>query len=714
MPTVNHTVSMYLHGPGQVRHHTDMVVNYAGTNVPIYRHNVMEEDYQIIGWDEWTLDSSKDFDGLWPSQGPSTGSGGNIGTNYLTRSGNELATKFWDWQPNPSRTGLSQSYEIWHVRGSENPTDYLDVEDTGNPDATFKARSNWNIEIFIDSNGAAWTLWWNRKESVQIQKLNTTTNSFEWVVDRTCVEWATRYAISKWKAIQDGDKLHIVWMDHNENASQDEEWKFYYSQWDMGTESWNVQDELVRDISSYVDAFLAERGSIDIVVRSGGEVVVWHPGPERTQGTLTRAQHEYSRRTGTDTWVNATWINGETNWRTEYYHSTFKCVLGDNDRIHFFYSGYDGSNFKLYHRSLSNINVLDTEQLVESDPSVNVNLNTYAGNSTVTRLDGADTYIYLFKPWNDGQTDNNIRYWKLKSEAIPTIIGTTFAHSQGLTHRSADQQFFGSQALPFTSLDGTVNFFRGEYDIYTTISPGDRWHQIHDGLGGFIYTQKLVTGDFDSVRQMFGRYQEPRGEVTQGINWTYPRPVWEWCWPHVVTGDGTQGNLLHSGGHFVKDNQDYFFWFTIVLGYSGKLKGLFLFVHPAKDLPSVKATHVTDMILKPRPIDHTTDMRIVALGGTQIIDHFIDMVVVARLTETHDIDMIAVDVRTKDHTVDMLLSLEVEFTVAVVTSFSVNVDYTLETPPPIQATKLRDIVSYETGTRGSSYSGRKKRRIDRD
>jgi hypothetical protein len=143
-------------------------------------------------------------------------------------------------------------------------------------------------------------------------------------------------------------------------------------------------------------------------------------------------------------------------------------------------------------------------------------------------------------------------------------------------------------------------------------------------------------------------------------------------------------------------------------------------MYELKELPKLIVDHTTDMILKKTETpDHTTDMRIVELAGTQIIDHFTDMVVVERVITDHTVDMVAVDVRTKDHTVDMLLTGEIIFTVAVTIAHTVDVSYTLETPPPIQATNLRSITSHSTGVSngsggGSSYSRRKKRRIDRD
>lgn len=669
----------------------------------------MTEEYRFLDWHEWTLDSSKDFIGIWSSGGPSNP---NVGKNYLTLSGNEYATKFWDWNHDPARTGLTQSYEAWHVRGSPNPT----TEDEINPDLdasdwTWRTES-YELRLFVDSNEDVWTLWWNGINVVQIQKLNQTTNCFEWVADRSCVLWSdSAIAISSFRVVQDGDDLHIVWMDHNQTTSGSvENWRVYYSSWDMSTGAWNYQDELVRDTST--ESFVSRTCFADIAVRSTGEVVIWHPGIIRTQGTQTGPRHEYSRRTGVNTWVNATWQNSETNWRTNFGIETFRCVLGANDRIHFWYTGAGGSS-GWYHRSLSNTNVLDTEQVaIASTPSER------SGYEIPTLQDGADLYIYMFSTTN---SNRDISYSIFKSEANPTVTTTAFVHTQGFSHsQTAGGSNQNNAFIPFTATDGTVNFFRGEYELRSILGSSG-WHQLQDGIGGFIYAQKVRTGTFGTVRQMFGNYQQPRGELDDRAvnNWTYPTVMWEWLWPIVAISEGTF--RIDGGGRFALNASEYFFWWASTRGAGDgrltKLGGVVLYVQPIKELPSVKTTHTADMILKPKPIDHTTDMRVVALAGTQNIDHTTDMRVVARPIPDHTTDMSIVNVRTIEHTTDMYLIQEVIFTVAVTIEYTVNVSYIIEPPADIEVVGLRDITTYSTGgvagSGGSSYSRRKKRRIDR-
>lgn len=657
MPTKSHTTNLICDGPGQVRHGVDLVVEGAGNGWP-------HVDGFVNDWTEWTLDSSENWDALWSSgfryAFPS------VSVTYGAKAANKFAITAWDMAP---PTTLAEEWEVWYPYGGDYPSD-------GNRakagEGAYSPPYDRYKALRVDSSDNVWQVTQKDRQTLSVTKKNAS-NAFIEVETRGVQEWATPKQLTGAVAIyQVSDKLHMAFLDVNgAYRDSDEEWRSYYSCFDMSTESWDVENEAIH--TSYVEDYY--EGWIDIVVRSTGEVVVFRPGPQTVHGTLTESIATYSRRTGTNTWVSTSWTNTETNWRTaQYPQDTYRMFLGKDDRIHFFNHGYNGSALIMQHRSISSTNVFDNIQNLSTCPHT---VQDYASENSMSRVVGSDLYLYYFVVYEVGTLDRQ-GYYEWKSEANPTVTFSAVADTGGLSDEYGETYGPYGPIVPFNSSDGYLNYFRNEYDLASS-NPGDRTHTVSDGIGTYIYTQKTQTDDFDIVRDMLGATQEVRGTVTTGVNWTYPISAWQW--PYMMTSVayftgitpsyGFAQNFVQSGGLVTIDGSDYVYLSCMTT--HTRLNPDAIVVFPLKDTPNVKVKHYTDMVCNPLPISHTSDMLIKAAGSTQTVDQTTDLIRVDRESTSHTSDLITspkVTQETEWHTTDMLLSQIIDLTVDVSVTFS--------------------------------------------
>jgi len=649
----------------------------------------------VNDWTEWTLDSSEDWDALYGSGRRTTGdTGGGV---YAARAGNKLTVRHWDQSPPVAGT---QDYEMWFPYAGDYPDDGDRQRFGENISRPYYPRS---ASLFVDSSDNVWQVNRVNYSTVAVTKKNAA-NAFLLVETRDLQQWydteeppnlLPKQMTDCVAVYQVDDKLHMAFLDANGRYYyQTQEWRAYYSCFDMSTETWDVENEAIHtdQVSTYYD------GWIDLVVRSTGEVVVFRPGPVTVHGTLSESIATYSRRTGVDTWTSASWTNTYTNYRTaQYPGDTSRVFLGKDDRCHFFDTGYTGSLVG-HHISISNTNVFDTIQSLSPLP---FSTQAFQGDNSVTRTVGSDLYCYYFYVYDAGGisgTPDKHAYYVWKSEANPTLTSVTFNSTEGLDHNYGDTYGPEGPMLGFKSSDGYVNFFRNEADTAYS-NPGDRGHTVTDGFGTYIYTQKTLSDNFDIVRDMLGATQQPRGEVTTGVNWSHPTTAWGWAYPMTaLTYSGTYGyndSLIFGGGMITIDGSDFVY---LADGYSqASYAPDVLIVWPLKDTPSMRSTHTTDMVLNPLPIASTSDLITKSAGGTQYSDHTTDVVCVGRESHDHTTDMSLSSQVKVTHTTDIQLVKYIDLTVDIYVTFGVGVGYELLKAADIEVIKEGQKLRYGTG-----------------
>lgn len=685
MATVSHSSDIALSGSGLVFHGSDCLLDSRRWD----RFVPLESS---ASWTRWTVDSTRDFDRVFtsPMRGDDQVEAIRLGyVPYVATAGNYLHTRaaslsnasgsvpyetLWGWggiHPSPS----SSNYE---------PTvgeNYLEQFATWVKTGTLGIL----LALYSDSNGDVYQIVKKSLHVAVVAKLNQSTNGFEAKATYTLTDWDTNpKGLVAWRAVMGSDdKLHIVWMLANTNSSSQEVVRYAYSRYDTSTSTFDVTEEVIKTPNG-VDKFVSSyAGLFDIVVRSTGEVVVWHPGDDRTQGTSNGPQFSFSRRTGTDTWVESTWTNSETNWITRF-DAYFRCVVGANDRIHFFYNGYNGTGYSLFHRSLSSSNVLDTEHKF----SHSVYNDATFLNSSIASVDvGIDTYIYFATL---STTFNDTIIIRAKSEAGPTFSVTTNPDTGGLS----DSMFEGVVAVdvhwPGTLLptsDGYMNLvrFRNHY-VYTVPTGTSGSRAVRNGSGMFVYTDKAANNTFSTLRDWFGRVNFVPGETATIDNWKAHANSEEWPWPFLGYNNGAE---KFAAGIITKGTTEYMYvviadYNTAVYPYYGETGyGRVFYLKELKDIPIITVQHTSDTILRPKPIHHTSDTVLVLPGSSPVVDHTSDLVMVNIGQETHSSDMLSVDRATVTHTTDTYLSSEVILTGSSLLSFTSTASYELVLPADI-------------------------------
>lgn len=154
----------------------------------------------------------------------------------------------------------------------------------------------------------------------------------------------TTTAIQAAACYQVGDVIHIV--------TQISTGACYYNNYDPTTDTWGLStSELAVAAASQPPTTNAT--FVDLVVRSGGEVVIIHcAGQTAMSSTFNMVRHR--RRTGVNTYQTAVNVDngGSVNWTSGY------ALLGDSDRVHFFLK--DVTNADFYQRTLTAANALQT------------------------------------------------------------------------------------------------------------------------------------------------------------------------------------------------------------------------------------------------------------------------------------------------------------------------------------------------------------------
>ncbi|RLD00133.1 MAG: hypothetical protein DRI65_16645, partial [Chloroflexota bacterium] len=518
------------------------------------------------------------------------------------------------------------------------------------------------FELHIDSNDAAWCVKADTLQSYGVYKLSGTT--FSEKGSRTITDWSTvPKGIKDIGVYQDGDDLHIVWVDTNSTATGEEVLRYVYSCWEMDTETWAVEDEIIHTVTDDTDTRF---NTPALAVRSTGEVVVLHIGDDVTIGTYTNPSTRFSRRTGTDTWVTTT-INPTafTNWGTV-------CVcgitLGTSNRVHMFYSGQEADgdmSWQIRHRSISSTNTLDTDAAA----FISTTSTAHPDHWSVTeKLDGTDLYQYMM--FNKGSSMTPIIKWV--SGANPTFTVETNPDTGGSNDRRTDYEPYDQihhAGTVFTSADGYVNVVRGEDDNY------------YDGYGGFVYTQKSLSGNFDFRRQMVGAYKGPEQARLSSD---------EWPWPII--------RRPFYSGHFKKGSTDYVYFIGTEHEKHANVRfGMdSMVIWELSDMPINSIAHVTDAALRAtKDIFHETDVILVAEGATQTITSFTDTRLVDIETTDHDTDVHLISVETVTHATDVTLEAIIDVEVEISIGFSMSSTYEVIDPAPLTGDEGR---KYRHGT----------------
>ncbi len=158
-------------------------------------------------------------------------------------------------------------------------------------------------------------------------------------------------ALSMWL---DGDLIHIVGVDEAQTAGMAFAQIFEYYTFDVSTDLWGIDEQITTTTLSGISQ---ENNSVDIAVRSDGDVIVAHQISDRANMGNDYTQAGYSRREG-GTWTTEVEFFGENNSHAVFdIHS----VMAPNDEFHVQYSSGRA-------QTLDAANVLSTR--------VNGNINT--------------------------------------------------------------------------------------------------------------------------------------------------------------------------------------------------------------------------------------------------------------------------------------------------------------------------------------------------
>jgi hypothetical protein len=309
-----------------------------------------------------------------------------------------------------------------------------------------------------------------------------------WSVQDTYVLDAPIYTI--WGKVQ-GSDIHIAVAcfgtlnQHPRDASYVKYLRFdpgtdLFIQTDVGN---NYYDDAVDNgDASHSTFFLGTNAQVGatIEVRSDGDVVI---GYANIDDKLAYSVKE------SGTWTRGTVVASTAN----AVHAV--AVLGDSDRVHFFY--YDpASTADLFHRSLSSANVLGTESVVDAGMGVE------SGN----QIAGAVTF-------DDGTKRVRVAY--SDGASIPANIAAAYGNDQENpswtieTNASDDDpQVIGENIIADLVLNGDDSWL-----VYSAVTDSDIWADVNDGIGGWgtdteevpnVTCAGLSAGVYDRSGQQLG------------------------------------------------------------------------------------------------------------------------------------------------------------------------------------------------------------------
>lgn len=325
---------------------------------------------------------------------------------------------------------------------------------------------------------------------------------------------------------QVGDVLHIVASELNANTL-----KLFYLRYDMSSESFTLTETLSTTYANAGDSF------VDIEVRSTGEVILSHSiaGAAVMGSTYTRTG--FSRRATNGTWTQGTAVDA-TGGTINYYPGA--CVLGDSDRIHFFYQGANNS-----HRTLTSANALQTIQtlgpmydaisfsdgtnrrLVASD-GINIQRATSADVPTWTAastalgasasipqhlfVDGTDVYAIYAKTDGDLYVRKSTDFgatWSSETSIFVAAISnsqvTMFGQPKGVVYQRGSDVVLGY----FANDGGTIKY--NEY-VARTIVLSPRNASANQDL---LPVTQTTTGQGGVLPERTGEATQTLGTLTQ-------------------------------------------------------------------------------------------------------------------------------------------------------------------------------------------------------
>jgi hypothetical protein len=199
---------------------------------------------------------------------------------------------------------------------------------------------------------------------------------------------------------QVGDVLHVAHLGYF-NGEGD----VYYHVFNMSSDTWTTTNEAVS--IAFTPAIAP--GSISIHLRSDGDVIILHNGPQVSNMGSARSRVYYSRKEAS-TWTVDILVDdgGATHWQA---HAS---VLGSSDRSHFFFEDIDADD--LYQRRLNSANALETFPSA-LDATVHAAYNYPQQDGTAYESGGVTKVRF---PFRDATTaDHNIA--KFDSADTPSI-----------------------------------------------------------------------------------------------------------------------------------------------------------------------------------------------------------------------------------------------------------------------------------------------------
>lgn len=252
-------------------------------------------------------------------------------------------------------------------------------------------------------------------------------------------------------AYQVGDVVHVV--------TQISTGACYYNSFNMATDAWTLATSETA-VAAASQAPVTDTTYVDLVVRSGGEVViVYNAGQTAMSSTFNMVR--YRRRTGTNTYQTAVNVDngGSVNWLGGV------CALGASDRVHFFFR--DNTSADFYQRTLSAANALQT---FPATFDANGDVGTYVGvfSNTLSYDDAGTQRIRALY----GRVGPFASLVKLDSADAPTVTTET-----NIGDNAA--KLVNNQDVMALGADGTTL-----HALYSHGSNSDLYHDSSTGGGG--------------------------------------------------------------------------------------------------------------------------------------------------------------------------------------------------------------------------------------
>src|SRR5689334_5826984 len=210
--------------------------------------------------------------------------------------------------------------------------------------------------------------------TLNCMKATDPTSSFSSIATKT----GFSTAVQALAGYQVSDVIHLIVIDGATTSVNAK-----YQTFDMSSDTFVTAETIASAFNPRTDAGADVYGG-SIVVRSGGEVVVFFNGARVASMGSSWSQTYYSRRTGVNTWSAATQVSagGTANAVTP------TSALGVSDRVHFSWRG--ASDW--VHRSLSSANVLDTQG--------NIVVSSSAAENGISFVNGGNTEVVFYYAGN--------------------------------------------------------------------------------------------------------------------------------------------------------------------------------------------------------------------------------------------------------------------------------------------------------------------------